>query len=129
MIDLNVIRECNKMISILEKELKQKRKEIDAFNTTYNEVRANIINSLTEDKVISIIKLEEDIQSYKEKRGKAIIEIRGIINRLDDEVLRKLMELRYIDCMDWEDIANIIEYSIQHTFYLHNKALNKVKSL
>lgn len=129
MIDLNIIREYNKMISILEKELRQKRKEIDAFNTTYNEVRANIINSLTEHKVLSIIKLEEDIQSYKEKRDKAIVEIREVINKLDDNVLRKLMELRYIDCLKWEEIAKMFNYSYNHIFKLHNKALKKISKI
>ncbi|MDE6357917.1 MAG: hypothetical protein K2L15_04940 [Eubacteriales bacterium] len=129
MVDLNIIRECNKMISILEKELKQKRKEIDAFNTTYNEIRANIINSMTEHKVLSIIKLEEDIQSYKEKRDKAIVEIREIINKLDDEIHRKLLELRYIDCMDWKDITEIIGYSKRYTLKKHAKALKKISKI
>ncbi|MDE6182052.1 MAG: DUF1492 domain-containing protein [Eubacteriales bacterium] len=106
--------------------MKQKRKEIDAFNTTYNEVRANIINSMTEDKVVKIVELEEDILSYKIKRDKAIVEIREVINKLDDEVHRKLLELRYIDCMGWRDIAKIMGYSNKYIFDIHNKALKKI---
>lgn len=126
MIDLNKVRNYNKMISILEKELKQKRKEIDAMNTTYNEIRANIINSLTEDKVLKIVELEEELEELKVKRDKAIVEIREVINKLDDDVLRKLMELRYIECMGWKDIAEIMGYSNKYIFDIRNKALKKI---
>ncbi|MDE6182697.1 MAG: hypothetical protein K2F59_05795 [Eubacteriales bacterium] len=126
MVDLDSIRKYNKMINILQKELNQKRKEIDAMNTTYNEIRANIINSMTEDKVVKIVEIEEDIQSYKLKRDKAIVEIKEIINKIDDEVLRKLMELRYIDCMKWEKIEKILGYSRQHINRLNKKALKYI---
>ena len=126
MLDLNKVHKYNKKISILEKELKLKRKEIDMINITYGEIKSKIINSLAEEKALKIVELEEELKDLKAKRDKAIVEVREIINKLEDENLIKLMELRYVDCLKWEDIAEIMGYSDKHIFYVRNKALKKI---
>ena len=126
MLDLNKVHKYNKKISILEKELKLKRKEIDMINITYGEIKSKIINSLAEEKALKIVELEEELKDLKAKRDKAIVEVTEIINKLEDEIQRKLMELRYIDCMQWKEIASIMNYSDKHIFYVRNKALKKI---
>lgn len=127
MLDLNKVHKYNKKISILEKELKLKRKEIDMINITYGEIKSKIINSLAEEKALKIVELEEELKDLKAKRDKAIVEVREIINKLEDEIQRKLMELRYIDCMQWKEIASIMNYSERHTRRIHKKALKNLQ--
>lgn len=126
MVDLKKIYKYNKMINMLENELKLKRKEIDNINIAYSEIKSKIINSLAEEKALKIVELEEEIKDLKVKRDKAIFEVRKIINKLEDENLVKLLELRYVDCMKWGDIAEIMGYSDKHIFYIRNKALKKI---
>lgn len=127
MLDLNKVHKYNKKISILEKELKLKRKEIDMINITYGEIKSKIINSLTEEKALKIIELEKELEDIKEKRDNAIVEVRDIINKLEDYELRKLMELRYVDCLKWGDIAEIMGYSERHTRRMYKKALKNLQ--
>lgn len=124
--DLKKIYKYNKMINMLENELNLKREEIDNINITYGEIKYKINNSLAEEKALKIVELEGKIKCLKEKRDKAIFEVRKIINKLEDENLIKLMELRYVQCMKWGDIAEIMEYSDKHIFYIHNRALKKI---
>lgn len=49
--------------------------------------------------------------------------LRRSIAKLDDRVLRTLLEYRYIDGMGWEELADKMVYSYQHVFRLHKKAL------
>ena len=43
-----------------------------------------------------------------------------------DELGRKLLILRYVDCLPWWLVATSIGYSKPHTFLLHRKALKNI---
>jgi len=57
----------------------------------------------------------------------AYLAIEKCISRLKDLTLRKLMRLRYIQGLTWEEIYKEIEYECTHTHRLHNKALDLLK--
>lgn len=55
------------------------------------------------------------------------VEIERAIAAVPDETLRQLLELRYINCKTFEQIAVEINYSYMHVCRLHGKALAQIK--
>ena len=50
-------------------------------------------------------------------------EIVNTVNSLDNELLQKILIFRYIQKMEWQDIATEIQYARSHTFRLYDQAL------
>lgn len=53
-------------------------------------------------------------------------EIAWTINNVKDKEMRSILEKRYLCFDSWEKIAVDMNYSIQHIFRLHNKALKSI---
>ncbi len=78
----------------------------------------------------AIEKLLEEDQRLAEKITEYLTakrEIEAEIETVEDEQLRCLLRYRYIDHLTWEKIAEEMHYSVQHTYKLHIKALEKIK--
>ena len=120
---LNQVYKIEKMLKMLEREYNQKVKEIDNISISNSEIKLNSIASKVENKVIELLALENDIKECKIKKEVAIDEISKVIDKVDDETLKKLLKLRYLEFRKWDSIAEILNYSEQHTHRLHNKAL------
>ena len=77
-----------------------------------------------------MVKVEKLERKYVEKKDKAITrleEIRSCINELDCQVEKKILTLRYIKFMKWEDICEEVKYSWRHVHNIHRKALTKLE--
>ena len=120
---LNQVYRIEKMLKMLEREYNQKVKEIDNISISNSEIKLISVSSKVENKVIELLALENDIKECKIKKEVAIDEISKVIDKVDDETLKKLLKLRYLEFRKWDSIAEILNYSEQHTHRLHNKAL------
>lgn len=120
---LNQVYRIEKMLKMLEREYNQKVKEIDNISISNSEIKLISVSSKVENKVIELLALENDIKECKIKKEVAIDEISKVIDKIEDEVLKKLLKLRYLEFRKWDSIAEILNYSEQHTHRLHNKAL------
>ena len=114
---------------ILEREYKQKRKEVGNISISYDEIKSNNNNSMVENKVIELIKLKKDIDVHNIKIDEVKKEISCIIDKLEDETLRNLLRLRYLEFKKWEDIAYILNYTERHIRRKHNEALKEINKL
>ena len=54
-------------------------------------------------------------------------EIKGLIDKLDNQTHRLILTERYINLKRWEDVAADNNYSWQHVHKLHNQALRSVE--
>lgn len=75
---------------------------------TIDEIEANINNDISE-----LVALRKEIENK--------------INEVEDPKLRELLKCRYLDCKSWEEVAFKNGYSWQHTYRLHEKALDEIK--
>jgi len=79
-----------------------------------------------EDIIVKIIDLEneinEDIDTLVDLKKEIVNLIKGIINPEQ----QTLLELRYLCFKTWEQIAVEMEYSLQHIFRIHDKALRNI---
>nr|DAM27380.1 MAG TPA: Protein of unknown function (DUF722) [Caudoviricetes sp.] len=82
--------------------------------------RSNVI----EDGIVNINEIEQTINQDIDKLVNLRAEIESKIDTIQDLKLRELMKCRYLDCKTWEEVAYKNGYSWQHTYRLHEKALN-----
>ena len=110
----------------LEREYKQKLKEIDSISVSCEEIKASSIASKVENKAIDLVSLKKDIDLHNVKIEELKMEISCVIDKLEDDTLKNLLRLRYLEFRKWEDIAYILNYTIRHTHRKHNKALKEI---
>ncbi len=116
---LNRAYKYTKVKEALEREYEQ---EIDSLRD--DEIKGKGIK--VENKTIKLIGIKKDIELYNIKLISIKKDIAYIINKLQDEILKKLLSLRYLKFKKWEDIAHILNYSHKYVFKLHNKCLIEI---
>ena len=93
------------------------------------EIKSNKIVSNVENKAIELISLKNNIDLHNIKIEELKKEISCVISRVEDENLRDLLRLRYLEFRKWEDIAYILHYSRRNVFYARDRALRKVAKI
>ncbi len=123
---LNRAFKLTKIKQRLEREYKQKLKEMDSISISCEEIKASRITSKVENKVIDLVSLRKDIDLHNVKIEEVKREIACIIDKLEDDTLKDLLRLRYLEFRKWEDIAYILNYTERHTRRLFNRALKEL---
>lgn len=90
-------------------------------------VQTSIENHRMEDTIIKMHEYQEELDNDIKNLIQLKLEIKKIIDTVQEDELRIVLELRYLSSMRWEDIAARMNYSIDHVFYLHRRALKLVK--
>lgn len=118
------------------KEYDEVMQSYDYFRQKIVSLQASIITdmpragSILPDKIGGhVARLEQLEQLIDGKLGKLQelrTEIENVIGRVDDSLQRRLLHLRYIDGMKWEEVAVFMNYSWRQIHYCHSDALNKI---
>ena len=80
-----------------------------------------------ENTIIKVIMLEEEINADIDELVDLKAEIYGVINSIEEEDYKTLLEQRYLCFRDWKDIAVFMRYNERYIYKLHGKALAAVK--
>ena len=129
------IRYLKKYI-ILDREINRMLGEVEKWRGRLSNVTASYssqpqgggsIYGKTPDIIAKIVDLEQEINEQIDKLISVRIEIAGVIGAVEDDVLRQVLQFRYIDGKPWERVAADMGYSWRNIHRLHSKALNKVK--
>lgn len=123
---LNRAYKCTRKKEMLEREYKQKQKEVGNISVCYDEIKTNNINSKVESKALELVRLKNDIDLHNVEIDRLRKEIECIIDKVEDENHKKILKLRYLEYRKWRSIAEILDYSYNHIFKLYNKALIEV---
>ena len=126
---LNRAYKCTRKKEMLEREYKQKQREVDNISVCYDEIKTNNINSKVESKALELIKLKNDIDLHNIEIDRLRKEIECVIDKLEDENHKKILKLRYLEYRKWRSIAEILGYTERHTGRLYNKALEEIEKI
>ena len=75
--------------------------------------------------VFRIAEVEDRIEEQREEMAKAVLHVMDLIDLLpQNSVERTVVELRHIDCMAWDKIAETIYMSRSNVFNYYNAALD-----
>lgn len=83
----------------------------------------NLSLSTMEMSVIERICLEANIRKEYSYYCTLRNELEAMISEISDEKYRLILRKRYMDALEWKEIAFFISYSIPQTFRLHTEAL------
>ena len=67
---------------------------------------------------------EQEIRSLEEQRRKAFADAALLISRLPEEKMARILEMRYLDLLPWEEIMECVGCSSTQVFRLHQLALD-----
>jgi DNA-directed RNA polymerase specialized sigma subunit len=84
-------------------------------------------NHKMESTVIKMTEYQEELNNDMKKLIQVKRETKEVIDSVTNDEYRVLLELRYLSSMRWEEIAVEMNYSIDHVFRLHRRALKAVK--
>lgn len=87
---------------------------IPSINTTYTDSKPIMIK-LKDDMMEKIDALKQTGEELERKHL-------GEIYKIDDDKLRRVLRLYYMDCMKVEDIANMMQCSVDHVYKLRRIA-------
>lgn len=105
--------------------LKNTRGSIKGLDYSKDRIQCERVNSL-EETVMKIIETENKINKDIDKLVDMKDNARKEINKIDG-VEGMVLEMRYLECMRWEEIAYRLNYSIQHIYRIHGQALMEIK--
>ena len=76
-----------------------------------------------------LAKLNDMMEYYVLKVEERLIQQEKIEKAIENlpVVERRLMRYRYIDCLDWVNVAANLNYSWKQTHRIHSRALNRLK--
>ena len=83
--------------------------------------------SRTEEMVVKILSLEEEINKDIDRLVDLKQEIMRVIDKVEDPQESLLLNLRYLNFFRWEDIAITMDCSVRNVHKIHSRALEHVK--
>ena len=128
-VDLNIhFKECRDNKQRIEEAVYQvKELESSMYNVravSYGNMPS--INTTYTDSKPIMIKLKDDlmekINALKQTGEELERKHLGEIYKIDDDKLRRVLRLYYMDCMKVEDIANLMQCSVDHVYKLRRIA-------
>ena len=96
----------------------------------YDEPRVQKSPSLKAPFVRNLNKLEKKIKQIDELFEEVLTlkdEIQEAIATVDDAVMELVLTYRYVNCWDWNEVADKLGYAESYVYELHRKALQKVQ--
>lgn len=122
----------------LDASIKTKVEQIDSLNalatsctTVISDMPRNPNHggSKMADAVLKIIELQEEIKKDMIALVQLKREIMEVIKSVSSLEYQTILEKRYLCFVSWERIAVELGYSIQHTYRLHDAALQEIDSI
>ena len=81
--------------------------------------------SVMESTIVKVIELEEEINADFNRLIDLKKDIQNTIKKMEDINYQLLLEMRYINGKNWEDIAQQLNYNNRTVFKVHGKALKQ----
>ena len=128
-------KEYLKQAFYLDKRINSKLEQVESLNALATKATSTLSDmpkspnrgsSKLEDTIVKIIDLQEEINRDIDKLVDLKAEMVGTIKQIQDKELQVILEKRYLCFETWEKIAVEMNYSIQHIFRLHSKALKNI---
>lgn len=120
----------------LERQIKSKENQLQYLRAHVIYVTPSISDmpncsatekSRMEKTLIKILELEDYINKEIIKLISFKNEIESIIKAINNISCETILEMRYLEYLNWSEIALRINVSQDHVYYLHRKALKLVK--
>ncbi len=79
-----------------------------------------------EDALLDYIEQEDKVERSRNLLSRETGKVKKVIDRIDDETVGDIMDLRYIKLLAWDDVVKVANYSRAQVFRFHGQGLEKV---
>ena len=126
---LNQAKHLDKLINAKIEQQKQLRDLIMRISPTLSHDKSSggSIEYKKESYMCKYADLEKEIESDIDKLVNLKQEIENTINRIKTPQYKLLLTLKYINCKNWEEIAEEMGLRVRRAHQLHVKALKLIK--
>ena len=116
----------------LRRQIEQKRYRIETLRRLARRVTAHLSDvrvqstpdpSRTQGFLAEAADEEQEILRLEERRNQALVDSALLISRLPDEKMARILELRYLDRLGWEEITEEMGCCASRVYRLHQLAL------
>jgi hypothetical protein len=121
---LRAVKYANDNINRLANLIAVIRSRAEKMTTSYSDAPGGGHNPDSRaDTIAKLVDTERKQEEAVRQWCRAIQEVQVIISWLDDYDDRAVLEHRYINCEDWITISFHLNFSVQHLYYIHGRAL------
>ena len=120
----------------IEKRLKARRRRLEylkaQIGTSNHELSGSpkaspVYKVFIEEQTVRILDLEMAIGQDEKALSNARSEITAAISGINNDNLATILQMRYLDYMQWEDIMASLDYCRSYLYELHGRALRAVR--
>ncbi len=122
---LQAVRYANDEIARLNDLIAVIRSRAEKVTTGYSDAPGGGVSDRT-DVIAKLVETEAKLQDAVAEWLKNIDDVQAVINELTDCNERAVLEHRYINCQDWLTISYLLNFSPQHLYRIHGRALYKL---
>ena len=127
---LSSVQYANKNIARINNLMAVIRSRAEKVTTSYSDAPGGGHNPDSRaDTIAKLVDLDRNQQEAIRQWCDAINQVQVVINWLDDYNDRSVLEHRYINCEDWLTISFHLNYSVQHLYHIHGRALYRLAIL
>lgn len=83
--------------------------------------------SSVEEYALKIVDLDAELAARIEQYVDTLRKIEAVIDAVDDQRCRDLLKFRYLNGWSWNKVARRMDYSVDHVWHLHDRALKMVR--
>lgn len=107
-------------------QLKAYRARLPAGSSDTGPVQSGLSDP-TASSAVKIATLDQSITADIDRLVDLKMEAQELFKMLDGDLqLKVVMEMRYLECMNWDKIAYLMNYSIRNVYKLHGVALGRI---
>lgn len=128
----NIIYELSLYQNALGVERRISRR-IELFRESQSSIQINLdglpkstIRKTQADYIVRLEELENELADAVEARKEAYRHVSGLIERLESEGQKDILDLRYIAGLSWQEIAQELGTSKSNVRYRHNRAVESL---
>ena len=127
---LNSVKYANDNIERINNLLAVIRSRAEKVTASYSDAPGGSHNPDSRaDTIAKLVDTERRQQEAIRQWCDAIAQVQVVISWLDDYNDRSVLEHRYINCEDWLSISFRLNYSVQHLYFIHGRALYRLAML
>lgn len=123
---LKSVRRTNLQIQAYSEELERLRSIAGKCTPSYSASPGG--GGFSSDKLPNIVakclEVEDLLKQEIAKNSEAFLEVHDLIQSVEQEDLRTLLNKRYLNFEKWEKIADDMVFSLQHIYHLHGQAID-----
>lgn len=125
---LNRYRDASMAVKRLESQLAEVRANMDGVRAIqYSDMpKSPSVSGDLSDAVARLSDLELQLSREKTRAAETLCKTIAVINSLQEQVHRTLLDDRYVHLMPWWQIAKKHDYSERRMYQLHDEAIDEI---